>query len=37
MCCLCGVTYLTKMEFLFRKHHPEDGRITGKNLFVRIL
>jgi len=28
---------LTKIVFLYHKHYPEDGRITGRNMLVNIL
>jgi len=30
-------THLTAFVFLYQKHHPEDGRITGRNMLVKIL
>jgi len=29
--------YLTTLEFLFQRNHPEDSRITGRNMLVKIL
>jgi len=34
-CCMCGVTHLTKIEFLFKKHRPENGRNTGRNMLLK--
>jgi len=31
------VIHLTTIVFLYHKHHPEDGRITGRNMLVNIL
>jgi len=31
------VTYLTTIVLLYQKHHPEDGRITGRNMSMKIL
>jgi len=31
------VTYLTTIVFLYQKHHPDDGWITGHNMLVKIL
>jgi len=30
------VTHLTTIVFLCEKHHPEDGRITGRSM-LKIL
>jgi len=30
------VTHLTTLAFLYRRHHPEDGQITGRNMLVNI-
>jgi len=30
-------THLTTIVFLCEKHHPEDGRITGRNMLMKIL
>jgi len=31
------VTRLSTILCLYQKHHPEDGRITGRNMLVKIL
>jgi len=31
-----NVTHLTTIVFLHQRHRPEDGRITGRNMFVKI-
>jgi hypothetical protein len=31
-----NVSYLTTIVSLYQKHHPEDGRITGRNILVKI-
>jgi len=31
------VTHLTAVVFLYQIHHPEDGRISGRNMLVKIL
>ena len=31
------VTRLITIVFLYQKHYPEDGRITGRNTLVKIL
>jgi hypothetical protein len=31
------VTHLTTTLFLYQKHRPEDGRVTGRNMLVRKL
>jgi hypothetical protein len=31
------LTHLATTVFLYQKHHPEDGRITGRNILVKIL
>ena len=31
------VTHLTTIAFLYQKHQPKDGRITGRNMLVKIL
>jgi hypothetical protein len=31
------VTHLTTIIFLYDKHHPEGGQITGWNMLVKIL
>jgi len=31
------VTHLTTIVFLYQKLNPEDGRITGRNMLVKIL
>jgi hypothetical protein len=31
------VTHLTTTVFLYQKHHPEDGRITGRNMSLKML
>ena len=30
------VTHLTTIAFLYQKNQPEDGRITGRNMLVKI-
>jgi len=30
------VSHLTTIVFLYQKHHPEDSRITGRNILVKI-
>jgi hypothetical protein len=30
-------TYLTTIVLLYQKYHPEDGRIAGRNILVKIL
>jgi len=32
-----NVTQSTTTVFWYQKHHPEDGRITGRNMLVKIL
>jgi len=29
------MTHLTTIVFLYQKHHPEDDRITGRNMLVK--
>jgi len=31
------VSHLTTVVLLYPEHHPEDGRIPGRNMLVRIL
>jgi hypothetical protein len=31
------VTHLGAIVFLYQKQHPEDGRITGRNMLVKTL
>jgi len=31
------VTHLTTIVVLCQKYHPEDGRITGRNMLVKIV
>jgi len=31
------LTYLTTTVFLYQKYHQEDGRITGRNMLVKII
>jgi hypothetical protein len=30
------VIYLATIIFVYQKHHPEDGQITGRNMLVKI-
>ena len=30
------VTHLTAIVFLYQKYQPEDGRITGQTMLVKI-
>jgi len=30
------VTHLTTVLFMYQEHQPEDGRITGRNMLVKI-
>jgi len=32
-----NVTHLNTIEFLYQKHHPEDRKITGRNMSAKIL
>jgi len=31
------VTYITAIVSLYQKYQPEDGRITGRNMLVKVL
>jgi len=31
------VTHLATIVFLYQKQHPEDGRITSRNMLVKVL
>ena len=31
------LTHLITIVFLYQSYHPEDGRITGRNMLVKIL
>jgi len=31
------VTHLTTIVVLYQKYHPEDCRITGRNMLVKIV
>jgi len=30
-------THLITIVFLYQRCHPEDGRITGRNMWIKIL